>query len=193
MPGPPPKKDKERRRRNKTTESEGSLSHIPATVVNVDELLAGDVEIPDPPTYFDDCKDSCAADCDKHTGEERQSWHPIALQMYHSVVRSGQVIWMEPSDWSALYLMCESISRDLKPQVVGINEESGEPIFATIPLKGASLNAYLKAMGSLMMLEGDRRKLRIELERQRRLDAAAEGDNKVVDIVKHRQDAFKGA
>lgn len=168
IPGPPPKKDAERRRRNKSGTDE--KSHIPATVVNVDELLVGEVEIPEPD----------------------EDWHPIALMMYESVMKSGQVIWMEPSDWAALYLMCESISRDLEPQVVGITEE-GDVVKDTIPLKGASLNAYLKGMASLMMLEGDRRRLRIELERQKRIDAAAEGGGNVVDIVAHRADAFKGA
>jgi len=169
MPGPIPKKDAERRRRNKTPESSGSLSAIPAQVVNIDDLLAGEVEVP-------------VAD---------ETWHPIALQMYESVQRSGQVIWMEPSDWAALYLICESISRDLNPQVVGITED-GDVVRDVIPLKGASLSAYLKAMASLMMLEGDRRRLRIELERQKRIDAAAEG-GVVVDIVQRRADAFKGA
>lgn len=165
-----PKKDAERRRRNKTPETEGSLSAIPATVINVDELLVGEVEIP----------------------QADEAWHPIAKQMYESVTRSGQIIWMEPSDWSALYLICESISRDLNPQVVGITED-GEILKDTIPLKGASLNAYLKGMASLMMLEGDRRRLRIELERQKRIDAAAEGGGQVIDIVAERAKAFKGA
>lgn len=168
-PGPIPKKDAERRRRNKTPDSGGGVSSIPATVVNVDDLLVGEVEVP----------------------EADEKWHPIARQMYESVIRSGQVIWMEPSDWSALYLMCESISRDLNPQVVGITEE-GDVVRDVIPLKGASLNAYLKGMASLMMLEGDRRRLRIELERQKRIDAAAEGSD-VIDIVQRRADAFKGA
>ena len=137
--------------------------------MNVDELLVGEVEVPEPD----------------------ESWHPIARQIYDSVLRSGQVIWMEPSDWSVLYLMCESISRDLNPQVVGITED-GEVVRAEIPLKGASLNAYNKTMAALMMLEGERRRLRIELERKRRIDEAAEGGN-VVDIVQKRADAFKGA
>lgn len=170
IPGPPPKKDSERRRRNKTPEKEGSLSAIPAEVVNIDELLVGEVEVP----VMD------------------EDWHPIAQLVYESVQRSGQVIWMEPSDWSVLYLMCESISRDLNPQVVGITED-GDVVKDIIPLKGASLNAYTKTMASLMMLEGDRRKLRIELERQRRIDAAAEGGGQVIDIVQRRADAFKGA
>lgn len=170
MRGPVPKKDAERRRRNKSPESEGSLSSIPAEVVNVDELLAGDVEIP-------------VAD---------EAWHPIARQVYDAQVRSGQVIWMEPSDWAMLYLLCESISRDLNPQVVGITEE-GEVVKESIPLKGASLSSYLKAFEALLMAEGGRRRLRIELERQKRLDEAASGDGKVVDIVQRRADAFKGA
>jgi len=170
IPGPPPKKDAERRRRNKTPDHGENLSAIPAEVVNVDELLVGEVEIP----------------------ELDESWHPIAKQIYESVKRSGQVLWMEPSDWSVLYLLCESISRDLNPQVIGITED-GEIKKATIPLKGASLTGYLKGMASLMMLEGDRRKLRLELERKARLDAAAAGDGVVIDIVQRRADAFKGA
>jgi len=170
MPGPVPKKDAERRRRNKSPESSGSLTDIPAEVVNVDELLVGEVEIPKPD----------------------EKWHPIAKLVYESQMKSGQVLWMEPSDWSMLYLLCESISRDLNEQVVGITED-GDVVRAIIPLKGASLSAYLKGFNELLVAEGGRRKLRIELERQKRLDAAAEGEGKVVDIVQRRQDAFKGA
>lgn len=170
MPGPVPKKDAERRRRNKSPENTGSLSSIPAEVVNVDELLVGEVEIPLPD----------------------EEWHPIAIQIYEAQMRSGQVIWMEPSDWAMLWMLCESISRDFSEQVVGITED-GTVVKDFIPLKGASLSSYLKAFEALLMAEGGRRRLRIELERQKRLDAAAQGDNKVVDIVQRRADAFKGA
>lgn len=169
MPGPVPKKDAERRRRNKGPEATGSLSSIPAQVVNVDELIAGEVTIPEPD----------------------ENWHPIARQVYEAQASSGQVIWMEPSDWAMLYLMCESISRDLNPQVVGITED-GEVVKDIIPLKGASLSSYLKGFEALMMAEGGRRRLRVELERQKRIDAAAEGGT-VTDIVQKRADAFKGA
>lgn len=169
IPGPVPKKDAERRRRNKTPGSKGGTSSIPAEVVNVDDLLAGEVEIP----------------------EMSEDWHPIAKQIYEAQAASGQVIWMEPSDWAMLYLMCESISRDLNPQVVGITE-TGEVVKDYIPLKGASLSSYLKGFEALMAAEGGRRRLRIELERRKRIDAAAAGESNVVDIVKHRADAFKG-
>ena len=168
IPGPVPKKDGERRRRNKTPEKEGSLSAIPAEVINLDVTMAGEVEIPE----MDD------------------DWHPIAKQMWQAQIKSGQVLWMEPSDWAILYTLCESLSRDMKPQVIGINEETGKPVMAVIPLKGASISSYLKAFEALMMAEGGRRRLRVELERQKRLDAAAEGDGKVVDIVQKRQELF---
>jgi hypothetical protein len=170
MPGPVPKKDAERRRRNKTPEAKGGISHIPAEVVNVDELLVGEVEIPAPD----------------------ENWHPVATMIYEAQKRSGQVIWMEPSDWAMLWMLCESISRDFSEQVVGITEE-GDVVKDIIPLKGASLSSYLKAFNMLLMAEGGRRMLRIELERQKRIDEAASGDGVVVDIVQRRADAFKGA
>jgi hypothetical protein len=166
-----PKKDAERRRRNKSPESSGSISSLPAEVVNVDEILAGEVEIP----------------------KADPKWHAIAREIYEGQIASGQVIWMEPSDWATLYLICESISRDLNDQPIGIHPETGKVIKAKVPLKGASLSAYLKAFEALMMNEGGRRRLRVELEREKRLDAAAKGGGKVIDIVQERADAFKGA
>jgi hypothetical protein len=65
-------------------------------------------------------------------------------------------------------LIAESMSRDLLPQVVGVLQEgrdAGEVVKETIPLKGASLSAYLRAFAVLMVTEGDRRRLQIELAR----------------------------
>lgn len=158
--GPVPKKDAERRRRNS--------DDVELVKINLDEILAGEVEIP-------------AVD---------PKWHPIARQFYESLAHSGQAIWLEPSDWSVAYILAESLSRDLNPQPIGINEETGKPVMATVPLKGSSLSAYLKAFSALLVTEGDRRRLRIELERQKRIDEAAEG-GKVVDIVAARAELFK--
>lgn len=97
--------------------------------------------------------------------EPDESWHPVARRWYESLADSGQSRFYEPSDWATAYLLAESISRDLKPQVVGIHPETGRPVRAAIPLKGASLAAYLRAMTALMVTEGDRRRARLELER----------------------------
>lgn len=158
--GPPPKRSEERRRRNRDA--------VETQKVDIAELSSHDVEIP-------------VAD---------EGWDPVTKMIWDSLPRSGQAIFYEPADWAAAYLMCESIDRDLKPQVVGITEQ-GEVVRDVIPLKGASLSAYIKMMTSLLMTEGDRRRARIELERQKAKDAAAGGDNKVVSISKTRQDRFK--
>ena len=92
------------------------------------------------------------------------AWHRVARTWYDSLALSGQSCWYEPSDWATAYLIAESISRDLSPQVVGFTEKEGA-IMGVIPLKGASLSAYLKAMSSLLVTEGDRRRSRVELER----------------------------
>jgi hypothetical protein len=60
-------------------------------------------------------------------------------------------------------VLAESLSRDLKPQVVGFTKE-GEPVIASVPIKGASLTAYLRGMSSLLVTEGDRRRIQLELE-----------------------------
>lgn len=98
-----------------------------------------------------------------------KDWHPIARDWYRSLARSGQSAFYEPSDWATAHLIAESISRDLKPQFVGVDGE-GAPIIKTIPLKGASLAAYLKAMTALLVTEGDRRRSRVELERGGQVD-----------------------
>lgn len=93
-----------------------------------------------------------------------ENWHPIARRWYESLAASGQSRWYEPSDWATAYLLAESMSRDLGDQVVGVTP-TGEILRDKIPLKGASLAAYLKAMSTLMVTEGDRRRARLELER----------------------------
>jgi hypothetical protein len=141
--GPVPKRESQRRRQNE-----------PETPVDKAEGAA-EVEVP----------------------TANPKWHPIAKRWFGSLARSGQSAFYEPSDWATAELIAESMSRDLKPQVVGVSEkvetdpETGisltkaEPVMATIPLKGASLAAYLKAFSVLLVAEGDRRRARLELQR----------------------------
>jgi hypothetical protein len=93
-----------------------------------------------------------------------ESWHPVARRWYESLAASGQSRWYEPSDWATAYLLAESMSRDLGEQVVGTTQ-AGVILRDRIPIKGVSLNAYLKGMSTLLVTEGDRRRARLELER----------------------------
>lgn len=177
--GPPPKRSAERRRRNKDA--------VETTVVDLDTLISADVEIPMPPIRYED-EDGVELD------EPEWVWHPTAMSLWDSAQRSGQAIFMEPSDWASLYMMCEQVHLNLKPRPVVIGEANGEPViqYMQVPMPGSTLGAVTKMMGSLMFLEGDRRKMRIELERKKQKDAAASGGN-VSSISKVRGERFKRA
>lgn len=124
--------------------------------------------------------DTAPAAADVTIPAAAEDWHPIATMWFESLGTSGQRVFYEPSDWAVAYLIAESISRDLKPQVVGITPESGEPVFAIIPMKGASLAAYLKAMTALLVTEGDRRRASVELQKPAPVDADEEAADATV-------------
>lgn len=113
------------------------------------------------------------------------AWHPVAKAWYQSLGKSGQSTYYEPSDWATAVLIAESMSRDLMPQVVGTTER-GDILKETIPLKGASLGAYLKAMSVLMVTEGDRRRAMLELERPGPADADADRASATVTDIRAR-------
>lgn len=141
--GPVPKRSDARRRTNKLATPSGEVTAAPAAPV---------VSIP----------------------EASEEWHPVAARLFEALKASGQSRFYEPSDWAVAYLMAESISLDLKPQFVGFAQtgrDETEAEFAVIPLKGASLSAYLKALGNLLATEGDRRRASIELHRGQVVDA----------------------
>lgn len=111
-------------------------------------------------------------------------WHPVAKRWFQSLKQSGQSRFYEESDWALAFLLAESISRELKPQLVGTTAD-GEPIFWNQPPKGASLAAWLKAMSSLLVTEGDRRRIRMELETPPAVDPAEEAA--VADLDDYRK------
>lgn len=91
-----------------------------------------------------------------------RQWHPVAKRWFDSLKTSGQSAFYEDSDWATAYLIAESMSREL---------HTGEPP------SGASLAAWLKAMGSLLVTEGDRRRARLELERPTAEEVPADVDD----------------
>lgn len=116
--------------------------------------------------------------------EPDPDWHPMATRWYESLERSGQSQWYEPSDWAAAQIIAESMSRDLKPQFLGISEMTGEVVRGTVPINGTRLSGYLKAWTALLVTEGDRRRARIELERPGQNE---DDENKISWIADHRK------
>jgi len=84
-----------------------------------------------------------------------EGWHPIAAGMFAALGTSGQSVFYEPSDWAKAKLAAELTSRALS--------QARPP---------AQLFAVIDSMwSSLLATEGDRRRLRIELERAPSADA----------------------
>jgi len=80
----------------------------------------------------------------------RRGWSPEAKAWYRALGRSGQARYFEPSDWELARLVAELLSRQLRAE-----RPSAE-----------MLKALLGAMASLGTTEADRRRMRIEVERQ---------------------------
>lgn len=112
-------------------------------------------------------------------------WHPIAKRLYNSLKTSGQSDYYQNSDWAMAFSLCDDLSRYKKQedQADALNEalarwhemtgdereEAGfdrkrAPRFGGKGGSAMKLNGILDALGSLMVTEGDRRRLRLELQ-----------------------------
>lgn len=159
--GPVGKRDAERQRRN--------APDIPVEKLDITDILKAEVSMP----------------------PVNEDWHPVARRWYESLGESAQSMYYEPTDWAVAYMTAESISRDLESQFVGFTEdgEGGtKPEFAKIPLKGASLSAYIKVFGALLMTEGDRRRMKLEITRSVGT-SAAQVESETADLAARREDA----
>lgn len=93
------------------------------------------------------------------------SWHPLMKDWFRSLKDSGQSQFYEPSDWQTARLMAQIMSDELN---------SGEPV------KAAVLAEFNRAAGALMTTEGERRRLRVELNAPAKVQ---EDGDKVVSIM----------
>lgn len=90
--------------------------------------------------------------------EPDEMWHPLARDWFRSLGESGQAAFYEPSDWQTARYVAEAMSRNL---------ESGK-------FSAMLFSSVMSAMSSLLTTEGDRRRLRIEFERNAATDADEE-------------------
>lgn len=79
-------------------------------------------------------------------------WHPIAADWYLSLRESGQAAFYQPSDWAVARYAADLMSKVLMSE----RGPNGQLV--------AALNSV---MSSLLTTEGDRRRARMELERQK--------------------------
>lgn len=77
-------------------------------------------------------------------------WHPIAKMIWNGALEAGQAKFYESTDWAVLYNLCEDLSEYKK-----MGRRSAQML--------ASINSM---MTNLLLTEGDRRRVQIELDRR---------------------------
>lgn len=79
-----------------------------------------------------------------------RDWHPIAKKLWAALKKSGQAQFYEPSDWAVAYSLMDDLT-----YYKNSSKRSGQ-----------MLTAIYSAMTSLLMTEGDRRRVALELQRR---------------------------
>lgn len=102
--------------------------------------------------------------------EPEENWHPIAKNWFRSLANSGQVFFYEPSDWHTAYYVAEAMDRSLNG--VSYDKESGK--YVKTRFSGQLFSAIMSGMASLLVTEGDRRRVGVELERAMPIDSDKE-------------------
>jgi hypothetical protein len=97
------------------------------------------------------------------------SWHPLARDWYDSLADSGQSKFYEPSDWHSARLAADIISRSV----------SGDQV------SSAEVGAMSKLLSELLVTEGSRRRVRLEVERAKSDSHSPEGVT-VIDEYRRR-------
>ncbi|AGR46421.1 hypothetical protein SEA_SUPERCHUNK_5 [Mycobacterium phage Superchunk] len=107
--------------------------------------------------------------------------HPLVTEMYESIKQSAAVKYYEPTDWQFARLTLYTLNQELIAA-----KHLGKPIGAM------KLTAINQMMSALLLTEGDRRRVRLEVERQ---DTSQTGGAQVVsmtDMLKQRLAAAGG-
>lgn len=81
------------------------------------------------------------------------------------MAKSGQSAYYEASDWATAWGVAEGLSREYnpKPVLIGRGRDAHVEIIEA-PVSPTMFTALLRAMSSLCVMEGDRRRAGIELQ-----------------------------
>lgn len=100
-------------------------------------------------------------------------WEPIAIELYESLMRSGQSAYYQDSDLALAWSICDDLSYAKRQK-----QRSGQ-----------LLQTIYSALSSLLVSEGDRRRVRLELSEP----APAEDEAAVLALADYKSGLMKGA
>lgn len=113
--------------------------------------------------------------------EPDPEWHPIARMLWDGLVSSGQADFFQNSDWAFAWSVCEDLHMYKSPQHTKDGVEYHKR-------SGQMLQTIYSALERLLVSEGDRRRVRIELSQPPDEGKPAS----VLAIAKYRQDLAEG-
>lgn len=86
--------------------------------------------------------------------------HPFVVDMYESIRQSAQSRYYEPSDWQFARLTMYALNEELNAVYM-----TGDNAGRKKPLGVMKLQVLNQMMSTLLLTEGDRRRVRMEIER----------------------------
>lgn len=115
-------------------------------------------------------------------------WNEVAMRIWKGAQESGQSAYYQASDVAMLYMMCDEITAYSEPTPV-FNKRTGEPVIDEVTGRQVTvthrspmmLTSIMSGLSSLLLTEGERRRVRIELEAE-----TTEDDAEVVAIDGYR-------
>jgi hypothetical protein len=94
----------------------------------------------------------------------KPKWHSLAKEFWRITLEVGPALNYSKTDYWSAYTFAEWVSRNLKPQYIG-NDEDGNPIYEEKPPTAAFMDSVMRALQRLQWLEADRRRLEAEMSR----------------------------
>lgn len=102
---------------------------------------------------------------------DQSKWHPLVRELWASLPDSGQSRFYEPSDWAMAAILMEDLSHYMRSR----------------QRSGVKLSALMSAFTSLLITEGDRRRVRLEIERADAGEPVPENDPTVAIMADYRK------
>lgn len=90
-------------------------------------------------------------------------WGQLCTDLYNGAMDSGQADFYQQSDIAMMTVVLEELNRYMEPYGSRIDEETGEEIALYPKRSGQMFQALMSSFQSLLLTEGDRRRVRVEL------------------------------
>lgn len=97
-----------------------------------------------------------------HWPDTPEHWGTLARDLYEGARDSGQEDFYQQSDVAYLTFVLEEMNRYMEPQTY-VDKETGEAVTYTPKRSGQMFQALHSSMQALLLTEGDRRRVRVEL------------------------------